>query len=97
MGTYAAARGRVKIAVGGRVRAEGTIAPGFSLHAHTGTVHALTGHHGAIEPFADAPRHISYLTDPAGKIRRTYRVEDAAAHAAAVVADLRRIVGAGAR
>lgn len=73
MGTYAAARGRVKIAVGGRVRAEGTIAPGFSLHAHTGTA------------------------DPAGKIRRTYRVEDAAAHAAAVVADLRTIVGAGAR
>jgi peroxiredoxin len=79
------------------VLAEGTIAPGFSLYDHTGTVHALTDHREAVEPFADMRRRISYLIDPAGRIRRTYRVEDAAAHAAAAAADLRTIVGAGAR
>lgn len=76
---------------------EGTIAPGLSRYDHTGTAHELTDHRDAVEPFADTRRRISFLIDPAGRVRRTYRVEDAAARAAAVVADLRTIVGAGAR
>jgi peroxiredoxin Q/BCP len=40
------------------------------------------------DPFA---RRISYLIDPDGRIARSYKVDDAAAHAAVVLADLREL------
>jgi peroxiredoxin Q/BCP len=40
------------------------------------------------ERYAGFPQRISYLIDPEGLIRRSYRVADVAAHADEVLADL---------
>jgi thioredoxin-dependent peroxiredoxin len=42
----------------------------------------------ADDQYAEFPRRISYLIDPAGVIRRAYVVADVAAHADEVLADL---------
>lgn len=46
------------------------------------------------EMFADAPRRVTYLIDPAGVIRRSYLVTDAGGHANTVLTDLRQLTGA---
>lgn len=45
------------------------------------------------EPFADAPRRITYLIDPGGVIRRSYLVTDVATHPEQMLADLRELTG----
>lgn len=42
----------------------------------------------ADDPFADYPRRISYLIDPAGTIAKGYEVDDPAGHGVEVLADL---------
>ena len=40
------------------------------------------------EPFADAPRRVTYLIDPDGVVRRAYAVGDVVEHVQAVISDL---------
>ncbi len=40
------------------------------------------------DKFADYPRRVSYLIDPAGVIVKSYEVSDPAGHAGTVLADL---------
>lgn len=51
---------------------------------------------GPDEPFADAPRRITYLIDPEGRIAKTYQVDDADGHASVMLRDLRALAGDGA-
>jgi peroxiredoxin len=44
---------------------------------------------GAAEAFASQPRRITYLVDPEGAIRRSYRVTSVEDHPRQVLADLR--------
>lgn len=48
---------------------------------------------GADEPFADAPRRITYLIDPEGRVAKSYQVDDADGHASVMLEDLRRLAG----
>lgn len=45
--------------------------------------------------YANFPERFSYLIDPVGIIQRAYNVSDVAGHAAAVLADLAEVKGAG--
>ncbi len=42
----------------------------------------------ADDPYADYPKRLSFLIDPAGDVRRIYEVADPAGHAAEVLSDL---------
>lgn len=44
------------------------------------------------EPFSDAPRRITYIIGPEGTIRQAYVVDDAAAHAGVIIADLKQLM-----
>lgn len=46
------------------------------------------------EPFADAPRRVSYVIDPAGVVRKSYEVADVVEHAQVLVADLQTLTAA---
>lgn len=48
------------------------------------------------EPFADAPRRVTYLIDPEGRIARAYHVDDASGHASVMLSDLKTLANAGA-
>jgi peroxiredoxin Q/BCP len=46
---------------------------------------------GSDEKYASTPRRVTYLIDPEGVVRRSYRVKDIESHPGEVLEDLRRL------
>jgi thioredoxin-dependent peroxiredoxin len=49
----------------------------------------------ADHPYPDFPKRVTYVIDPAGAIAAAYEVKDVATHPDEVLAELRRLTGAG--